>query len=106
MSNASASDPDRAATPDSGDRLHSVAEALTRDPQFADLQARAGVRASDAEDLVAEVASRLRGVCSHLDDEQFAALVLDIARTKIRFASKDLVIGMPPVFARSTSGKS
>jgi hypothetical protein len=105
MSDANASDLNRAPSPDPGDRLHAVAEAVTHDPQFADLQARAGVRAADVEDLVAEVAARLRGVCAHLDDDHFAALVLDIARTKVRFASRDLSMGLP-VFGRNPSGRN
>ncbi len=105
MSNANASDLNRAPSPDPGDRLHAVAEAVTHDPQFVDLQARADVRAADVEDLVAEVAARLRAVCAHLDDDHFAALVLDIARTKVRFASRDLSMGLP-VFGRNPSGRS
>jgi hypothetical protein len=38
---------------------------------------------------------RLRHVCADLDDEKFAALVLDIARMKVRFAGKDLLLGLP-----------
>jgi hypothetical protein len=95
MSDSNGPDPNSAATPDSSDRLRAVTHALTTDSQFADLQAHWGLRAADAENLVAEVAMRLRHVCADLDDEKFAALVLDIARMKVRFAGKELLLGLP-----------
>ena len=39
--------------------------------------------------LVSEIAARLRHVCQHLSDDQFARLVSDIAETRIRFAAID-----------------
>jgi|SRR5687768_16120775 len=38
--------------------------------------------------LVDEIAERLRVPCAHLSPEQFAGLVLQIARTKQRFARR------------------
>ena len=38
-----------------------------------------------AEQLKAEISSRLRGVCAHLSDDEFAALVDDIADVKLRY---------------------
>ena len=44
---------------------------------------------SDVPDaLVADIAARLHGPCAHLAPETFAALVLSIARTKVRFARR------------------
>ena len=38
--------------------------------------------------LVEEITSRLRGVCAHLPPDDFALLVSDIARVKIRTAQR------------------
>ncbi len=38
--------------------------------------------------LLNDVAERLRGACAHLQPDAFAALVLEIARTKLRFARR------------------
>ena len=35
--------------------------------------------------LTADISARLRAVCGHLSDEDFAELVLDIARVRIRY---------------------
>lgn len=35
----------------------------------------------------AELTVRLRRVCQHLSDEEFARLVADMAKTKLRFAA-------------------
>ena len=37
------------------------------------------------QQLAADIAARLRGVCSALTDEQFSELVMDISRMKLRF---------------------
>jgi len=39
--------------------------------------------------LVVEITARLRRVCQHLDDDEFARLVADIAETRLRFATID-----------------
>ena len=39
--------------------------------------------------LVGDIAARLRHVCRHLSDEEFAQLVADIAETRLRFAAID-----------------
>jgi hypothetical protein len=38
--------------------------------------------------LLDDVSERLRDACAHLEPEAFAALVLEIARTKLRFARR------------------
>jgi hypothetical protein len=38
--------------------------------------------------LIDDITERLRGPCAHLAPEAFAALVLKIARTKLRFARR------------------
>ena len=38
--------------------------------------------------LVDDIAGRLRAVCGHLQPDEFAALVAEIAQTKIRFAQR------------------
>jgi hypothetical protein len=38
-----------------------------------------------AEQLKAELSGRLRSVCAHLADDEFAALVDDIADVKLRY---------------------
>lgn len=38
--------------------------------------------------LAADLAARLRHVCSHLDDEAFARLVGDLARIKLGWAAR------------------
>lgn len=52
----------------------------------------AGDRATSLGDvppaLLDDIAQRLRGACAHLDPDAFAALVLQIARTKLRFARR------------------
>ena len=39
--------------------------------------------------LVGDIAARLRPVCAHLPPDEFAALVAEIARTRIRFAHRE-----------------
>lgn len=50
------------------------------------------------QQLAADIAARLRSVCSSLTDEQFSELVMDIARMKIRFeVLEDLPGGLSPL---------
>lgn len=42
-----------------------------------------------AETLVSDVVARLRLVKGDLSDDNFAALVRDVVRTKVRFAERD-----------------
>ena len=39
--------------------------------------------------LVDDIAGRLRAVCGHLPADDFAALVAEIARTKVHFAQRE-----------------
>ena len=39
--------------------------------------------------LATEISARLRRVCQHLTDEEFARLVADMTDTKLRFAAID-----------------
>jgi hypothetical protein len=61
------------------------------------------------ERLVADLSARLRRACAHLSDEQFGALVRDIARVTVRFheieanplllrpvQTGDLPVALPP----------
>jgi hypothetical protein len=41
--------------------------------------------AARADQLKADISARLRRVCSHLTDEQFAALVDDVAQVTLRY---------------------
>ena len=83
------------ATPSPAPPLRHVASELTRDPDFVELRKRdtSGASATEAADaaeaLVADLAARLRTACSHLGDADFAALVLDVARMKVRLAKID-----------------
>ena len=45
--------------------------------------------------LVGEIAARLRHVCQHMSDDEFALLVADIAETRLRFAAIDAAY--PPI---------
>ena len=38
---------------------------------------------------VADISARLRHICQHLTDDEFARLVVDMAETKLRFAAID-----------------
>ena len=46
-------------------------------------------RNSDFEELVRDIAGRLRHVCGHLCEEEFLALVESIAATKQKFLLRD-----------------
>ena len=39
--------------------------------------------------LIGEIAARLRHVCQHLSDDEFALLVAEIAETRLHFAEID-----------------
>ena len=39
----------------------------------------------ELERLIADIAARLRGVCAQLPEAEFSALVLDIARVRMRY---------------------
>ena len=74
-----------------------VAMELARDPTLEALLqlSREGSVVAAAEALVADLAARLRPVCTHLGDAAFSALVLDVARMKIRFATIEGRRGLP-----------
>jgi hypothetical protein len=46
-------------------------------------------REAQREAYVAEISARLRHVCQHLDDDEFARLVIDMAETRLRFSAID-----------------
>lgn len=72
--------------------LSGLALELTRDPIFVAILERERPAAhvdTAAEALVADLEARLRPACSHLTDAEFASLVLDVARMKLRFAAID-----------------
>ena len=46
-------------------------------------------RTPDFEELVRDIATRLRSVCGHLCEEEFLALVESIAETKRKFLLRD-----------------
>ena len=46
-------------------------------------------RDASRDAYVADISSRLRNVCQHLTDAEFASLVLDMAETRLRFADID-----------------
>jgi hypothetical protein len=54
------------------------------------------------EDLVAEISARLRRVCRHMTDEEFAAMVRDIARVTHKYEGRvtpltlESVLDLPP----------
>ena len=50
---------------------------------------RAALRLAQRDAHVAEISARLRHVCQHLTDDEFARLVLEMAETKLRFAAID-----------------
>lgn len=78
--------------PRQSDALRGLALELARDPIFLAIVERERPAAhvdKAAEALVADLQARLRPACSHLTDAEFAALVLDVARMKLRFAAID-----------------
>ena len=46
-------------------------------------------RDGNRDAYVADLSARLRHVCQHLADDEFARLMLDMAETKLRFAAID-----------------
>ena len=46
-------------------------------------------RAARREAYVAEISARLRHICQHLGDAEFARLVIDMAETRLRFSAID-----------------
>jgi hypothetical protein len=40
---------------------------------------------TDVERVTADIAARLRRVCAHLPDDEFAQLVLDVAQVRMRY---------------------
>ena len=58
----------------------------------------ASERDERVQQLAADIAARLRGVCDGLTDEQFSELVMDIARMKLHFeVLEDLPGGLRPL---------
>jgi hypothetical protein len=54
-----------------------------------------------AEELRSDIAARLRRVCSNLSDEQFAALVHEIADVKLRYEDRERHGGSRPADRRT-----
>ena len=46
------------------------------------------IEAIELQRLTADISARLRRVCSHLPDNEFADLVLDIARVRMRYEQR------------------
>ena len=46
-------------------------------------------RATRVEQLTADIAGRLRRVCAHLSEDQFATLVREIADVKLRYEERE-----------------
>ena len=64
--------------------------ALAGDPDFVALiRQDPGYPHEYALELVADISARLRSACSHFADDDYAALVLDVARTRVRFHRLD-----------------
>ena len=74
--------------PESRHPLQAAARELAADPNFLALEGHGAPNADDrAHTLVRGIGERLRGVCGHLGDDEFAALVLDVARMKVKFTA-------------------
>jgi len=72
------------------EKLETVVLSLTNDSQFvALLRLNHAVADGHALELVADISARLRMACAHLDDDAYAALVLSVARTRVRFQLLD-----------------
>jgi hypothetical protein len=76
------------------EKLETVVLSLTNDSQFVALL-RVNHAGADghALALVADISARLRVACAHLDDDAYAALVLSLARTRVRFQLLDYESG-------------
>lgn len=46
-------------------------------------------RAARREAYVAKISARLRHICQHLGDAEYARLVIDMAETRLRFSAID-----------------
>lgn len=46
------------------------------------------VEALELKRLAADISARLRRVCAHLPEDEFSALVLDIARIRLRYEQR------------------
>jgi hypothetical protein len=55
----------------------------------ADSRRAAEARATRVEQITADIATRLRRVCAHLSEDQFAALVREIADVKLRYEERE-----------------
>ena len=53
-------------------------------------------RAADRARHMADISARLRTACAHLPDEEFRALVLDLANMRLRFDAIDARFLAPP----------
>ena len=93
--------PESPVTPFPAARLEAIAASLAGEPDFvALLRLDAAHPQEHVLALVADISARLRRACSHLGDDEFGALVLDVARTHVRFSRLDhrsgLVARKPP----------
>src|SRR5688500_12610884 len=71
-------------------RLDAMVLALAGDPEFVALPRLHPLGpAEHARALVGDISSRLGRPCGHLGDDEFAALVLDVARMRARFQRLD-----------------
>jgi hypothetical protein len=77
-------------TPFPAARVEAIAASLAGDPDFvALLRLDPAYPHEHALELVADISARLRRACSHFADDDYAALVLDVARTRVRFHRLD-----------------
>lgn len=82
--------PDGGLGPLSRERLDAMVLALAGDPEFVALPRFDPLAAAEhARALVGDISSRLGGACGHLGDDEFAVLVLDVARMRVRFQRLD-----------------
>lgn len=82
--------PDGGLGPLSRERLDAMALALAGDPEFAAMPRLDPLGpAEHARALVGDINDRLRRACGHLGDDEFAAVVFDVARMRIRFDRLD-----------------
>lgn len=68
-------------------RLDAMALALESEPDFIALPRLDPMGpAEHARALISDISTRLRRACAHLNDDEFEALVVDMVRTRLRFA--------------------